>query len=118
METILVERDDELPGLTTITLNRPEKLNAISYQVHQELQEACQELKQDTSTRVVMFTGAGRAFSAGADLKDRFHLADSQFEPLQLRHRAATGVRTCSAIEALDQVTIAAVNGLAIGGAV
>jgi enoyl-CoA hydratase/carnithine racemase len=118
MQTILVEQDRELPGLTTVTLNRPDKLNAISFQMHQELQQACQELKEDTAARVVIFTGAGRAFSAGADLRDRFDVVDSEMGPLELRHRAATGVRTCHAIESLDQVTIAAVNGLTIGGAV
>jgi enoyl-CoA hydratase/carnithine racemase len=118
MQTILVERDPELAGLTTITLNRPEKLNAINSRMHEELQQACEELRGDTGTRVVIFTGAGRAFSAGADLQDRINFPERASEPLLLRHRAATGIRTCAAIESLDQVTIGVVNGLAIGGAV
>jgi enoyl-CoA hydratase/carnithine racemase len=44
METLLVERDAELPGLVTVTLNRPEKLNALSVQVHAELLETCRAL--------------------------------------------------------------------------
>lgn len=127
METLLLERDTELPGLATITLNRPEKLNAINFQMHDELQQACAELQRDTATRVVILTGAGRAFSAGADISaggsnaapgERRIPAETSRDPLEERYRAATGSRTAAALEALDQVTIGAVNGLAIGGAV
>ena len=68
LETVTVERDGELPGLMTVTLNRPEKLNAINVQMHDDLQQVCRELQDDYETRVVILTGAGRAFSAGADL--------------------------------------------------
>jgi enoyl-CoA hydratase/carnithine racemase len=125
-ETLLVERDAELPGLVTITLNRPEKLNAISGRMHRDLQEACRELADDSEARVVILTGAGRAFSAGADLggsssdPNRPPLATLQAErsPLRERLRASAGNRTAAALEGLPQVTIGAVNGLAIGGAV
>ncbi len=125
-ETITLERDGELPGLATITLNRPEKLNAISGRMHRELQEACRELADDAETRVVIVTGAGRAFSAGADLggstsdPNRPALATLQAErsPLRERLRAMQGNRTAATLEGLPQVTIGAVNGLAIGGAV
>ncbi len=118
METLTVERDSELVGLATVTLNRPEKLNAINSQMHSELQEVCAELRGDPRTRVVIFTGAGRAFSAGADLSDRQPRRDSVSDPLELRHLLGVGNLTSAAIEGLDQVTIGAVNGLAIGGAV
>src|SRR5579863_6475579 len=99
-------------------LNRPEKLNAISPRMHAELQEVCAQLRVDTTTRVVIFTGAGRAFSAGADLDDRVLWEKGPEDPLEARHLAGTGNRTSAAIESLDQVTIGAINGLAIGGAV
>ena len=126
METILVERDAELRGLVTVTLNRPEKLNAISFQLHRELQEVCRELQDDASARVVILTGAGRAFSAGADLGQRTGDAARRSlagrfaaaNPLAERVQASIGNRTAAALEGLDQVTIGAVNGLAIGGAV
>ncbi len=118
METLIVERDSELPGLITVTLNRPQKLNAINPRMHAELQEICAQLRGDTATRVVIFTGAGRAFSAGADLKDRVLWGEGPADPLQARHLAGTGNRTAAALEDLDQVTIGAINGLAIGGAV
>lgn len=123
MDTLLVERDSELPGLVTITLNRPEKLNAISFQMHDELQQVCYGLQRDAEARVVILTGAGRAFSAGAD-RGAFKEAAPRppalggANPLEERLWASTGSRTAAALEGLDQVTIAAVNGLAIGGAV
>ena len=60
METLLLERDELLPGLVTITLNRPDKLNAISFTMHQEIQAACRELADDPDARVVILTGAGQ----------------------------------------------------------
>ncbi|MEY2425985.1 MAG: hypothetical protein QOI61_1557, partial [Actinomycetota bacterium] len=63
---VLVERDQELDGLVTITLNRPEKLNALNIELHDALQPVLVELETDPTARVVILTGAGRAFSAGA----------------------------------------------------
>ena len=116
MNTLKLERDSELAGLATITLNRPEKLNAINSQMHAELQAVCAELRGDSATRVVIVTGAGRAFSAGADLTDRALAPGGSV--LESRRLAGTGNVTAAALEGLDQVTIGAVNGLAVGGAV
>lgn len=117
METLQIERDTELSGLMTVTLNRPEKLNAINDAMHQELQDLCQKLQTDADTRVVIITGAGRAFSAGADIS-QMGVSTAPQTDLQERLRAGTGNRTSALLEGLDQVTIAAVNGLTIGGAV
>jgi enoyl-CoA hydratase/carnithine racemase len=124
METLLVERDAELPGLMTVALNRPDKLNAINQQMHADLQEVCARLRTDAETRVVILTGAGRAFAAGADLGARRDAVQPPIAPpraedvLSERVNAGMGNRTAAALESLDQVTIAAVNGLCIGGAV
>src|SRR6185312_10755252 len=123
LETILVERSAELSGLVTTTLNRPEKLNAINGAMHRELQHACRDLQDDAAARVVILTGAGRAFSAGADLGSstsapRPSSAGPSRTVLEERLQSGQGNRTAAAVEGLDQVTIAAVNGLAIGGAV
>lgn len=126
METLLVERDTELPGLVTITLSRESKLNAISTTMHRELQQTCLELRDDAEARVVIVTGAGRAFSAGADLGSSasdsapaaFTERYASSSALEERLRSSIGNRTAEALESLDQVTIGAVNGLAIGGAV
>ncbi|MGH2584966.1 MAG: enoyl-CoA hydratase/isomerase family protein [Dehalococcoidia bacterium] len=127
MDTVQVERSEELPGLVTVTLNRPEKLNAISHQMHEELQEVCHRLTTDADARVVILTGAGRAFSAGADLGSRGRAGTdtATLRALQQargfteeRVSAAIGSRTAAALEGLAQVTIGAINGLCIGGAV
>ncbi len=116
METIRFERDPERPGLAVITLDRPEKLNGINLKMHEELQQVCRDLQDDHETRIVILTGAGRAFSGGADLRDR--RLDRPRSDLDRRLRVGVGERTSGLLEKLDQVTIAAINGLAIGGAV
>ena len=68
MATIEVERPADRPGLVIVRLNRPEKLNAINNEMHQELQDLCHALQTDGEARVLILTGNGRAFSAGADL--------------------------------------------------
>jgi enoyl-CoA hydratase/carnithine racemase len=115
-QTLIIERDADLPGLMTVTLNRPEKLNALSIDIHDELQHLCATLQDDFQTRVVIFTGAGRAFSSGAELTSR--RGGSPQSDLDRRLRVNAGGRTSAALERLEQATIGAVNGLAIGGAV
>ena len=115
-DCISVERDAALDGLVTITLNRPDKLNALNIALHDELQPVLVDLETDASARVVIFTGAGRAFSAGADLNDR---RDAKpLNDIDRLQRAHIGGRTYELIDRLPQVVIAAVNGLAVGGAV
>lgn len=110
-ETITVQQDGPL---MTVRLNRPEKRNAINRAMHAELQDLCHKLTDDTDTRVVIFTGEGKGFSAGADMSE---WTDSQSaDELQVRHISGVGSRTSNAIDALDQVTIAAVHGFAVGG--
>jgi enoyl-CoA hydratase/carnithine racemase len=110
-ETVRLERAG---AVATLTLNRPEKLNALNAQVHADLQAVCAALRTDFETRVVILTGAGRAFSAGADIKAQ--RTEPLPNPLERRYEYAMGSRTCKALEELDQITIAGVNGLAIGG--
>jgi enoyl-CoA hydratase/carnithine racemase len=125
VETLLVERDPELTGLLTVTLNRPEKLNPINGRMHREVIEFCRSLEDDAATRVVIFTGAGRAFSAGADLGSgrgrsaaRAPALPAPLDPLAGRLGSMLGNRSSAAIEGLTQVTIGTINGLAVGGAV
>lgn len=111
-----VDRDAELDGLLTITLNRPEKLNALNIALHDELQEVLAELETDPSVRVVVLTGAGRAFSAGAEISDR--RSEPPLNDIDRRARVHLGGRTCELLDRLPQVTIGVANGLAVGGAV
>jgi enoyl-CoA hydratase/carnithine racemase len=111
-----VERDADLAGLLTVTLDRPEKLNALSIAVHDELQHLCAALDTDHEVRVVLLTGSGRAFSAGAELGDRRDTPP--VNDIDRRARAHLGGRTCEMLDRLPQVTIGVANGLAVGGGV
>ncbi len=109
--TLIVERAG---AVMTVLLNRPDKRNAINREMHNEIQAVCHDLLSDFDTRVVILAGAGGAFSSGADTSEW-----GQPEPdneLELRHQSGIGSRTCAAIESLDQITIAAVHGFAVGG--
>ncbi|OLE18154.1 MAG: 2-(1,2-epoxy-1,2-dihydrophenyl)acetyl-CoA isomerase [Betaproteobacteria bacterium 13_1_20CM_3_63_8] len=68
MPSILVSQE---PGVLTITLNRPEKLNAFNPEMHRELRAALERAADEAQIRVVILTGAGRAFCAGQDLAER-----------------------------------------------
>jgi enoyl-CoA hydratase/carnithine racemase len=61
---------DPATGVATLTLNRPERLNALTFQVYEELRDAFKALDQEPGVRVVMITGAGRAFCSGGDVED------------------------------------------------
>lgn len=111
-----VDRDADLDGLLTITLNRPEKLNALNIALHDELQGLLAQLETDHSVRVVLLTGAGRAFSAGAEITDR--RTEPPLNDIDRRARVHHGGRTCGLLDRLPQVTIGVANGLAVGGAV
>lgn len=113
---LVVERDGELDGLLTITLSRPEKLNALNVAMHDELQSVLVDLETDYSVRVVILTGAGRAFSSGAEVGDR--RAEPPVNDIDRRGRVHLGGRTCDLLDRLPQVTIGVANGLAIGGGV
>ena len=95
-------------GLAVLTLNRPRQYNAMSAEMIEALHAALDALARDTATRVVVITGAGKAFSGGHDLKEMRALP---------RERAQALFASCSAmmqkITALPQPVIAAVNGLA-----
>ncbi len=112
-ETLKVQRDG---GLMTVHLNRPQKRNAINRQMHLELQALCRRLADDFETRVVILSGEGKAFSSGADTSEWRDPGSSN--DLEVRHASGIGSRTSAAIEGLDQITIAAVHGFAVGGAV
>ena len=101
-------------GVVYVTLNRPEKLNALSDALRARLQVVVDELLDDNDARVVVVRGAGRAFSAGADLNDRTPPPAGALGP-----RRATGrwQRLLDDIERLPQATVAQLHGHVIGGA-
>jgi enoyl-CoA hydratase/carnithine racemase len=103
----------------TVTLNRPHKLNALCPGLLVELKEVLADLRADTSCRFVIFTGAGKAFSAGADLSEEALSERTAMPGLQNeRQWQAFAHDMMNAMEDLEQITIGAVNGVAVGGAV
>lgn len=104
MSLVLVSVTD---GLATVTLNRPEKLNALTRELCQELIAALRRVCGDPAVRVILVTGAGRAFCAGADLT----ILGSDGDAL-----VAGGKEIALLIRGAPQPVIAAVNGAAAGG--
>jgi enoyl-CoA hydratase len=108
-ETLLYEKRD---GIGYVTLNRPDKLNALSNRVMEELDACFREIQNDDEVRVAIVSGAGeKAFVAGADVKE---LAAQG--PLEGKETSLRGQRVLDLIENLGKPVIAAVNGYALGG--
>ncbi|MCD6432344.1 enoyl-CoA hydratase/isomerase family protein [Candidatus Bathyarchaeota archaeon] len=98
--------------IATITLNRPDALNAFNKDVVEEILKALEDAKNDEKIRVVILTGAGeKAFSAGADIKTM-----KGFDALKARELSLMGEKLCTAIENFEKPVIAAINGYALGG--
>ncbi len=114
LEAILVKTEN---GLTTITLNRPEKRNAMSPQLHREMYQTLGELRYDKETRVVVITGSGESFCAGQDLKQYFLEMDSQPESVRDEVRRMSRLWRNEMIRTLPQPVIASINGWCFGGA-
>lgn len=97
-------------GIAKITLNRPEKLNSFTAQMHAEIRSALDLVDQDPSIRVVLITGAGKGFCAGQDL------ADSQLELDNLAKTLENNYNPLiTRLTSMPQVIIASVNGVAAG---
>ena len=122
-ETILVEKK----GATmVVTLNRPEKLNAMNGQMLEEIDQVLAELRRDTSTRFVILTGAGRAFTSGADMGPRGAPRADAAQAVSEQQRLLQVARDQDMVQMtahdrirsylnLEQITIAAVNGYCLG---
>lgn len=111
-ENVLVTVDGPIG---TITLNRPDKLNAFSGRMRQEIAEAVSELAEDAEVRVMVITGAGRAFCAGADIGYMRTLVESgDWE--NAKALIETGRAVVTAIRRAPKPVIASVNGPAAGG--
>ena len=106
--------EDRRDGIATLAMNRPERLNALTNELAIALNDALGRIALDQSVRVVVITGAGRAFSAGGDLgalgKGRQTGATTELEPL-LR----AGMQMVLKMRTMPQPVIAAVNGAAAG---
>jgi 2-(1,2-epoxy-1,2-dihydrophenyl)acetyl-CoA isomerase len=112
VDTLLVERSD---GVTTVTLHRPDKKNAINGRMWRELIEVFDQVVEDRDARVLVITGAGDGFCSGADLTDQENAEDLQGGVGGgLRSMRVVG-RAALRLHELPLPTIAAVNGVAAG---
>ena len=98
--------------ISTVSINRPESMNALSTEVLKEFCSLQEHFRKDLETRVVIFTGEGENFSAGADLKEKAQLS-TKLESW----RNNFGKPAIKSILDIDQITIAAINGYCLGGA-
>ncbi|MCZ6759718.1 MAG: enoyl-CoA hydratase-related protein [Gemmatimonadetes bacterium] len=104
---VLVDKGD---AIATLTINRPDKLNALNEPTRRELIAAFEDLKDDDEIRVAVLTGAGKAFIAGADI--------TEFEgrsPVD-QYRAMSSPTVFEAADAFPKPIIAAINGFCLGG--
>jgi 2-(1,2-epoxy-1,2-dihydrophenyl)acetyl-CoA isomerase len=107
-ETIIYEKNN---GVATITLNRPQALNAFVPQMNKEVLEALKDGERDSEVRCLMVTGAGRAFCAGQDLKGRTPGQKGSLGA-SLREKYNPMIRQ---VRQMEKIVIAAVNGVAAG---
>ena len=107
-ETIRIEQRG---AIAILTFNRPDKLNAINGTVYKELSDYLHSIEQDESVSVLILTGEGRAFVAGADIDDYLTMTLAQFSAFQRLGRSVM-----AQMEQLPRPIIAAVNGYALGG--
>lgn len=102
--------------VTTLRLDRPEKLNALDDVIRAELAGALLDLEESPDVRVVVLEGAGRAFSAGADLASG-SVADPSLDWATRRHRSGAWQRVLDQLGRIPQATVARLHGHVIGGA-
>ena len=108
-EVLLIEKGGD--GFMTLTLNRPDNMNALSRELRISLNRAFEELAVDAETKVVILTGAGRAFCAGVDLKEL-----SEAASFGDTEEGLPGEKMAQLLDQFDRPIIGAINGVAITG--
>ena len=112
---VTVERNGPV---ALVTFDRHKNLNAFDGQLILELTEVARSFHDDLDTRAVVLTGSKDYFSAGADLEDLASRNDPNISDLEKRQTYYRGVRLCEAWEAMPQITIAAMEKIAVGAGV
>ena len=111
-ENIILEIEGQV---AVVTLNRPDKLNAISSELHEEIMQVCRQLGEDDGVRVVIWTGAGRGFCSGVDLTAARPKGEHQPRSERIDEYGWVGRQAIEIYRDLNKPTIAAVNGVAAG---
>jgi 2-(1,2-epoxy-1,2-dihydrophenyl)acetyl-CoA isomerase len=115
-ESIILEKSD---GIATLTLNRPDKLNSLNHKILQEMVKAIDDAREDDEIKVLVVTGAGRAFCSGADLSSEVYGTDPRQPGINRPFRLEPFVSFGAAMKRLrsfHKPIIAAVNGVVVGG--
>ena len=107
-KNIMLEIKD---GVGIVKMNRPDAMNALNSRTLEELREAISQLKDDDAVRVIIITGEGKAFVAGADIAEMKDMTGEQAEEF-----SRTGQKVFNKIAKIKKPVIAAVNGFALGG--
>ncbi|MEM9189204.1 MAG: enoyl-CoA hydratase-related protein [Myxococcota bacterium] len=108
-QVVRVERHE---AIAVWTIDRPDRMNALSRAVVREIGRLAREAEVDDTLRAVIITGAGdRAFCAGADLKERQHMSEADVRDFLSLYRVSFGY-----LDGLSKPTVAAINGVAFGG--
>ena len=111
-ETIIYEKAE---GIATITFNRPEVMNAANFQMADEIWGAVEDAKNDAEVRVLIFTGAGKAFHSGDDVKAIWLAPDREKRFKEMKMGQLMGTWREHYFHEFPKPTIAAVNGVALG---
>jgi enoyl-CoA hydratase len=103
---------DVAGGVATLTINRPDKLNALDSRTLDELEQAFEQCRTSESVRALVVTGAGeKAFVAGADIREL-----ARMTPLSAKELAYRGQQVLARVEHMGKPTVAMINGFALGG--
>ena len=111
-ECIKVEKADKL---ATVTLNRPDSLNAVNPQLHHELERIWIDLSEDSDVNAILLTGAGKAFCAGGDVKGMAARSGGEEKQRRFNLSPAGGRRLIQNLLEVEQPIIGAINGDAVG---
>ena len=113
VETVILKKEGHI---ATITMNRPETMNALNIQMLQEMVAAIDEIARNDDVRVVVLTGAGRVFCSGADISEGGKASGLSGTPVEMHHNVRNSYQKVAlGLQRLDKPTIAMVNGAAVG---
>ncbi|MEQ9143358.1 MAG: enoyl-CoA hydratase/isomerase family protein [Parvibaculaceae bacterium] len=113
--TVTVEKEGPV---ALVRFDRKGNLNAFNQELIGELTDVARQFQDDLETQAVVLTGTDKAFSAGIDLKERQERFSGEQSDLELRRTYYAGVHLCRAWEEMPQITIAAIEGMAVGAGV